>query len=80
MQEMEKSFEIASDGETLTVSEHSIKNQRIFRVIFPGNEKPLVLTVATDSSGHRFWTSIPEGRQDEASKIGPLIAHHFINK
>ncbi|OKS88709.1 hypothetical protein RG47T_4187 [Mucilaginibacter polytrichastri] len=34
----------------------------------------------TEGPKGRFWTSLPEGRQVEAEKVGPLIARYFKNK
>ena len=41
------------------------------------NQQPLVLTRAKDANATRFWTSVPEGRQELAEAIGDLIADHI---
>jgi hypothetical protein len=41
---------------------------------------PLVLSRATRFEGGAFWTSIPEGRQQEAEAIGPLIDDYLNEK
>ena len=39
--------------------------------------QPLVLVRASDANSGRFWTSVPEGRQELAQRIGPLIAEQI---
>jgi predicted DNA-binding protein (MmcQ/YjbR family) len=70
------SFEVIFEGTVLNVSEHYFADLRIFKVQFPDNRKPLALTVATGMN-KKFWTSVPQGRQAEAEKIGSLIALYF---
>lgn len=70
-------FEIEVAGGKAKVQRHSISEQVIFRIIYPGKIPPLVLTHAIRENGTRFWTSIPEGRQREAEEIGKLIVEHF---
>jgi hypothetical protein len=72
-------FKIDYEGKAVNVSEHYIGEQRIFHVDLPLSGKGLVLTVTEGPQG-RFWTSVPEGRQAEAEKVGPLIARYFKNK
>jgi hypothetical protein len=72
-------FEIDYQGTIAKVSEHYIGEERIFRVGFPDGRKTLILTVALDRDKRKFWTSLPQGRQQEASEIGPLIAMYFKN-
>jgi hypothetical protein len=72
-------FEIDVEGKAVRVSEHYIGERRVFHVDLPLRGKPLILTVTEGPKG-RFWTSIPEGRQADAEKVGPLIAWYFKNK
>lgn len=72
-------FEIKYEGKAVRVSEHNIAEQRVFHVDLPLHGKALILTVTEGPKG-RFWTSLPEGRQVEAEKVGPLIARYFKNK
>jgi hypothetical protein len=74
-----EAFELSYEGTILKLSEHYVSDQRIFRVEYPDARKPLVLTVAI-SFGKKFWTSVPQGRQEEAEKIGRLIALYFKSK
>ena len=72
-------FEVEYEGKAVRVSEHYIGERRVFHVDLPLRGKGLVLAVTEGPQG-RFWTSVPEGRQAEAEKVGPLIAWYFKNK
>jgi hypothetical protein len=63
-----------------TVTEHSIKDSRVFHIQFSDSRKPLIITVAQDREEVKFWTSIPQGRQQEAEEVGKLIALHIRSK
>jgi hypothetical protein len=81
MRPIEPPFEIKSNSIVINVSEHIIADERVFHLIFPDKRKALNLVVAEEHpSGKRFWTSMPEGRQDEAEQFGKLIADHIRNK
>ena len=72
-------FEIDYEGKAVRVSEHYIGEQRVFHVDLPLRGKALILTVTEGPKG-KFWTSVPQGRQAEAEKVGPLIAWYYKNK
>lgn len=76
MSEDSQAFMIEYEGRPVRVSEHNIGERRVFHVDLPLRGKALILTVSEGPQG-RFWTSIPEGRQAEAEKVGPLIAWYF---
>ena len=61
----------------INVQRHSIGGQTLFKIGFSDKRSPLVITRALHANAHRFWTSIPEGRQREADEIGPLISEYF---
>lgn len=79
MREIEPPFEIDSTG-TVSVSEHSVGDARVFHLEFPDNRKPLNIMVSETRKGDKFWTSIPEGRQEEAEQYGKLIANYIRAK
>lgn len=79
MAESDLPFQIKYGELIVDVTEHYIKEQRVFRLLFSDNRKPLVITVA-ESHGKRFWTSIPQGRQKEAEQIGREIALYYKRK
>lgn len=70
-------FEIVLNGQTVRVSDHTIKSARIFHVVYPDHKRPLNITIAENNDGIKFWTSLPEGRQDEAEFAGKVIAAYI---
>ena len=81
MRPIEPPFEIESNGQVIKVSEHSIRDERVFHLAFPDQRKPLNLIVAEKRpGGEKFWTSTPEGRQEEAEYFGKLIAAYIRSK
>ena len=70
---------ISLEGVDILVQAHRMGKNTIYRINYPDNRKPLVITKADRPNGKAFWTSIPEGRQKEAEIIGNLIDNH-INK
>lgn len=72
--EQKKPFRIAYLGKELIVQEHNIGRSNVFHVVFPDATKSLTLCRAEGMDIGKHWTSIPEGRLQEAEAIGPLIA------
>jgi len=70
-------FDIEISGQIVSVSVHLIKSAKVFHVLQPGNKLPLNITVAENKEGKRFWTSVPEGRQEEAEFAGKVIAAYI---
>jgi hypothetical protein len=77
MDQSQNSFVLNFKDGKIQVQRHSIGAQVIFRVIFSDQRPPLVVTRAVHANAYRFWTSIPEGRQDEAEEVGTLISDYF---
>lgn len=69
-------FEIEKDGQKILVSEHTVNDQQIYRLTFDNDRVPLVITRAVTWHGE-LWTSIPQGRQQEAEEFGKLIADYL---
>jgi hypothetical protein len=67
-------FTVELNKQTIQVSVHTIKSARIFHIVYPGTTPPLDITIAEYSDGLKFWTSVPEGRQEEAELAGKVIA------
>ena len=81
MREIEPPFEIQNNGVTAKVSEHSINGERVFHLIFSDERKPLSLVVGQKQrTNEKFWTSLPQGRQEEAEAFGKLIAIYIRSK
>ena len=72
-----KPFILELNGVTMNVAELSIPGWVAFRVQFSSARKPIVIARALNANAERFWTSIPEGRQQEAEAIGKLIEEHL---
>ncbi|TSD67642.1 hypothetical protein FFF34_009720 [Inquilinus sp. KBS0705] len=80
MRELEPPFEIEYKGAVTKVTEAEIKSRRIFYIQFPDKRKVLTITVGKGLGDEKFWTSIPEGRQEEAEEVGKLIAAYIRNQ
>lgn len=80
MRELEPPFDLELGTAAVRVTEHELKGKRVFHIDFRAAKAPLVITVALNARDEKFWTSIPEGRQQEAKQIGKLIADHIRAK
>lgn len=72
-----KVFNVEIKGQVVQVSDHKIKSARVFHIVYPNSKSPLNITIAEDSDGVKFWTSLPEGRQEEAELAGKIIAAYL---
>ena len=70
-------FDIDHPTGRITVRKHVVAGEVVYHVQFPDKRQPLVLHRALDANARRFWTSVPEGRQQEAEEIGYLISEYF---
>lgn len=70
-------FDIELNGKTVQVSSHTIKTAKVFHVVYPDRKPALNITIAENSDGEKFWTSIPEGRQEEAEFAGKAIGDYI---
>ena len=77
MLDMKLPFTIFYAGKTVSVEPIRKGNSFLFMIIFPDGTPRLAITRAVGEDMHKFWTSIPEGRQKEAERIGPLIVSHY---
>lgn len=77
MENSENKFQLDFRDGKIQVQRHSVGGQVVFRVAFSDGRAPLILTRANHANAHKFWTSIPEGRQDEADQVGPLISEYY---
>ncbi len=76
--DLTKPFDIISHETTLHVKPKKIGRDWVYMIHFPDATPILMVTKASRERGGHFWTSVPEGRQEEADNYGPLIALHFI--
>jgi hypothetical protein len=72
-----KAFEIQMDDQLVQVTVHIIKSAKVFHLVYPSLREPLNLTIANADDGGKFWTSLPEGRQEEAEVAGKVIASYL---
>jgi hypothetical protein len=72
-----KIFDVELNGQTARVSVHTIRSARVFHVLYPDKKAPLNLTVAENPDGEKFWTSVPQGLQEEAELAGKVIAEYI---
>ncbi len=77
MNQNQKYFVLEYKGTKIQVQRHEIESKTIYRVVFSDKRPPLILTRATGTEIGNHWTSIPEGRFNEAQQIGPLIQEYF---
>ena len=76
-------FEIDINGLVMKATGYIINNDEVFRIEFSDGRPPLVITetyAGAKMTYHRFWTSVPQGRQKEAAFFGKKIAEHFKTK
>ncbi|WP_345947724.1 hypothetical protein ABDD95_12780 [Mucilaginibacter sp. PAMB04274] len=72
-----KLFELELNGQMVRVSDHTIRSARVFHIVYPSTTPPLNITIAENTDGVKFWTSVPEGRQEEAEFAGKVIAAYI---
>ena len=68
-------FEVEQRGQIIKIEVSSIGGQSIYKASFSNDS--LFLTRGRRANGELFWTSVPEGRQEIAEKIGALIEQHY---
>ncbi|RKE47108.1 hypothetical protein [Sphingobacterium detergens] len=66
-------FEVEVDGVKIIVTEHTVQDQQVYRLIFNDKRPPLVITRVSTWQG-AMWTSVPQGRQPEAETFGQIVA------
>lgn len=74
-----KAFDIELNGQVAHVTEHTIKSAKVFHIDFERRKPALNITIAHTSDDIKFWTSVPEGRQEEAEFAGKVIAAYIRN-
>ncbi len=72
-----KIFDIDLNGQAAQVSAHTIKSAKVFHIVFTSRRPALNITIAENADGVKFWTSVPEGRQEEAELAGKAIASYI---
>ena len=80
MQNNNEPFEISYQKINLTVAPIYIEKQLLYRIQFPDKTPTLVICIATNFDNEKFWTSVPEGRQELAEATGLLIDHYLTTQ
>lgn len=70
-------FNIELNGQPARVSVHVIQRAKVYHVVYTGGRPPLNITIAEKEDGGSFWTSVPEGRQEEAEFAGKVIGSYI---
>ena len=73
-------FTLDFRGSLLKIEGHQVGKSKVFRVVFPDKRAPLIVSKAKGKDIGAFWTSIPEGRQQEAEDVGELIEEYLRNR
>lgn len=73
-------FDLQFGVTNIRVERLDIPGQTFFRVKFSNEIPPLTLLRATNAKEERFWTSVPEGRQQLAEQLGPIIEDYYRSK
>ena len=72
-----KAFDIELGDQSVHVTVHIIKTAKVFHLVFNKRRPALNITVAINDDGDKFWTSVPEGRQEEAELAGKQVAAYL---
>lgn len=76
MNEGLEKFEVIYKEKVVKIEAVSIGGQSLYKVLF--SDRPaMFVTRAKDFNTSKFWTSVPEGRQELAEQIGELITKHY---
>jgi hypothetical protein len=73
-------FQFEHNNIKLTVAVLLIEQSVLYRVKFNSLRPPIFITKAKDINAKEFWTSIPEGRQEEAESLSKLIDYYLQSK
>lgn len=77
MENLDKTFEIMYHNRPVQIEVIRTGAQVLYKAQSADQQLALFLTRAKDAEGVYFWTSIPEGKQQQAEAIGALIEQHI---
>lgn len=77
MQKAGERYTFSYQGQSVRVQPKKVGRDLVYALYFEDGRQPLVLTLAKANEGGTFWTSLPEGRQQEAEVFGPLVASYM---
>jgi hypothetical protein len=73
-------FSLEAHGVTITCQRLPIPKQAVYYISFSSARQPITIARAKFVDSDARWTSIPEGRQNEAEGVGALIDEYLANK
>jgi hypothetical protein len=75
---VEETHEANYRGGKIKFQRHTIGGHTtVYRIAFSDGRPPLVITRAVGEEIGKHWTSIPEGRFNEAEEMGLIIEDYF---
>ncbi len=80
MSNHKEAFEITYQENILKVMPVYIEKQVLYHIQFPDKTPPLVICSAINFDREKFWTFIPEGRQELAIETGWLIDNYLTTQ
>ncbi len=69
---LDAEFDIDFNGKPIHIKSKDTAKGVIYLATYPG-ANDLYITRALNAKGDHFWTSIPEGRQEAAERVGKMI-------
>lgn len=71
--DQDEPFEIKYEEHTLKVEPIRAGKSVVYKITNERKPGVFFVTLARDAEGNSFWTSLPEGRLEQAARIGLLI-------
>lgn len=72
-------FTIEYKEMTCKVVQYDVQGSTVFMITF-ADQTPTLLITRAEGPGGKFWTSLPEGRQEEAEEAGEQVLQHLKKK
>jgi hypothetical protein len=76
MQSTGITYQDVFQGQPITIEVMAILRKKVYRCTFADGQFFFLTKVESSASGD-FWTSLPQGKQELAEAIGPLIDNHI---
>lgn len=76
----DQQFSFDSHDVTISFKRLNLPGYVAYHVSFSSDRKDITVARATGMDRPYFWTSIPEGRQQEAEGVGKLIEEYLSKK
>ena len=76
----DEKFTFEAFGVMIMCQRLNLHDHVAFKVFFSSKRQPIIVARAKFVNSNIRWTSIPEGRQQEAEGIGKLIDEYLLNQ